>query len=284
MVVSQPDRRAGRGRKMTPPPVAQWAIEHNIPLFQPESLRNPEAIHHLELQRSDLLIVVAYGEILNRKVLGLAPHGALNVHPSLLPKYRGAAPIPAAILNGDLETGVSIMKLVRKLDAGPVLDQTIVPMPEKSTTASLSDVLANVAAERLPDVADDWIAGSVPAVPQDEDLVTFTREWTKADVRINWTQPAAAIERLVRAATPWPVAWTTLGGSRVQIREAALSDVDNLAPGELASIAGRLFVGTGDGTLQLLTVQPESRAAMPADRWWQSVSASGASRFDVFPE
>lgn len=227
--------------------------------------------------------MVAYGEILNRRVLGLAPHGALNVHPSLLPKYRGAAPIPAAILNGDPETGVSIMKLVRKLDAGPVLDQAIVPVPEHATTATLSDVLAGVAAERLPDVADGWIGGSVLAVPQDEDLATFTREWTKADARIDWSQSAVAIERLVRAARPWPVAWTTLDGSRVQIREAALSDVNDLAPGVLASIAGRLFVGTGDGTLQLLTVQPESRSAMPADRWWQSISAQEAHRFDVSP-
>lgn len=284
MVVSQPDRRAGRGRRLTPPPVAQWATAHNVSLFQPLSLRDSDAINHLEMRQPDLLIVVAYGEILNRRVLNLAPHGALNVHPSLLPKYRGAAPIPAAILNGDDETGVSIMKLVRKLDAGPVLDQTVVPIPPDATTASLSELLAKVAAERLPDIADSWISGTIPAVPQDDDLATFSREWSKDDARIDWTLPAVAIERLIRAATPWPVAWTTIYGSRVQIREVSVSAFDNLAPGELAFASGAVHVGTAAGSLQLLTVQPESRAAMPAVGWWQSISSLESPRFDTITE
>lgn len=281
MVVSQPDRRAGRGRKLTPPPVARWATAHNVPLYQPASLRDPEAIEHLEAQRPDVLVVVAYGEILNRRVLRMAPHGALNVHPSLLPKYRGAAPIPAAILNGDADTGVSIMQLVRKLDAGPVLHQTVVPVPTGATTGSLTELLANVAADRLPDVVAGWLDGSITAVPQDEDLATFTREWTKDDARIDWLQSADAIERLVRAATPWPVAWTTLGGSRVQIREAALAPDFSLEAGELTHDSGKVLAGTGSGALQLVTVQPESRAAMPAINWWQSVAHFAPPRFDT---
>ena len=158
-----------------------------------------------ERSQPDVLIVIAYGELLRRAVLELAPHGALNVHPSLLPRYRGAAPIPAAILAGDDVTGTSIIKLVRRLDAGPIVAQQQLDIMPDDTTATLGARLADQSAEMLPDVVQEWIAGRLIAREQDDALATYTREWTRADARIDWSTPAIQIERLIRAANPWPL-------------------------------------------------------------------------------
>ncbi len=276
LVVSQPDRPSGRGRRLTPPPVAAFAAESGLPLFQPESLRDEDAFLRLGSVRPDLLVVVAYGEILRRNVLQLAPGGALNVHPSLLPKYRGAAPIPEAIRRGDLQTGVSIMKLVRRLDAGPVLAQSILDIDPQDTTATLGRRLSMRAAEMLPDVAHAWLGGTVPAIEQDESLATYTHEWTKSDAEIDWTQPADAIERLIRAALPWPVAWTTFKGQRLQVRAATASAGASGSPGEISGSANHVTVATGSGALELVTVQPAGRREMPAAGWWTGLQTKPA--------
>ena len=277
LVVSQPDRRAGRGKKLTPPPVAAFATSTNVELFQPESLRDESSIERLERLQPDLLIVVAYGEILNRRVLSMAAHGAINVHPSLLPRYRGAAPIPAAVLHGDQETGVSIIKLVRRLDAGPVIAQMRCPVKLDDTSARLADRLAIMAARILPDVAHDWISGDLQAAPQDDDLASYTREWSKSDARIDWTQKAIEIERLVRAALPWPVAWTELDRQRIQVREVALVNgqaVEGAAPGTICLDDGRAIVATGKGGIELLTIQPESKRPVAGKDWARNLSAT----------
>lgn len=282
LVVSQPDRPAGRGRKLTPPPVAALATHLGLQLHQPTTLKDEQSVKPLEVTQADVLVVVAYGEILRRRVLNLAPYGALNVHPSLLPRYRGASPLPAAILNGDRETGVSIMKLERRLDAGPVLAMFPERVSDEDTTASLGQRLSELAADRLPDVADAWMRGQVQAVEQDDASATYTREWTKDDARIDWNQSATFIDRLVRAALPWPVAWTTLNGSRVQIRECHVAGpqvASDQRPGSIVRVDSGVFVSTGSGLLELVTVQPESKRPQSANDWARS-AAPGSLQFD----
>jgi methionyl-tRNA formyltransferase len=277
LVVTQPDRPAGRGRTLTPPAVKTAALELGLPVYQPESLRDDEAVQPLREATPDLLIVVAYGELLRRKVLELTPAGCLNVHPSLLPRYRGAAPIPAAILNGDPRTGVSVMKLVRKLDAGPIVAQFEIEIDPDATTGSLSNRLAELAAHELPVVALSYLADEIAPVPQDDDAATYTREWTTADAEVDWSLPASRINRLVRAANPWPVAWTTDGDTRLRILSAGIADSDmSLEPGTITATNGVIVVATGDGGLRLDTVQPAGKRAMPAADWWRGTRRATA--------
>lgn len=272
LVVTQPDRPAGRGRTLTPPPVKTAALELGMPVFQPETLRDADAVQVLRDAQPDVLLVVAYGELLRRSVLELTPDGCLNVHPSLLPRYRGAAPIPAAILNGDQITGVSIMKLVRKLDAGPILTQVETDVRPDDTTGSLSERLAELAARILPVVALNYMAGELLPVPQDDALATHTREWSTADAQIDWTQPAQQIERLVRAANPWPVAWTMDGETRLRIlsaRAVARTHARQLPPGTVTMSTGTVAVTTPDAVVVLDEVQPAGKRGMPAGDWWR---------------
>ena len=272
LVVTQPDRPAGRGRRLTPPAVKMAALELEIPVYQPEALRQPAAATPLREAAPDLLVVVAYGEILRRNVLELAPHGALNVHPSLLPRYRGAAPVRAALLNGDIETGISIIRLVRKLDAGPVVRQEVVAIEPGEDAAALSERLALLAAEMLPQTCLDWISGTLEPLEQDESQVTMTREWTRADARIAWDSRAERIERLVRASQPWPVAWSNLDGEPFRIHAARVSDIE-LPAGLVRRSGKRVVAGCGEGALELVTVQPAGKRAMPAAGWWNGVRA-----------
>ena len=279
LVVTQPDRPAGRGRSVTPPPVKSAAIQLGMPVYQPETLRDDDAVRQLSETTPDLLIVVAYGELLRRNVLEIAPNGCLNVHPSLLPRYRGASPIPAAILNGDPTTGVSVMKLVRKLDAGPIVAQVGTDVRPDDTTGSLSERLAALAARQLPDVSLRYVAGDLPPVPQDDALATYTREWSTDDASIEWSQSALHIERLVRAANPWPVAWTTDGATRLRILAANVSvdsTGDGLVPGTVSIRDGSVVVATADGSLRLDQVQPAGKRQMTAVDWWRGTRRSTA--------
>ena len=279
LVVTQPDRPAGRGRTTTPPPVKRAALDLGLPVYQPPTLRDDDAVEPLRDVQPDVLIVVAYGELLRRNVLELTAHGCLNVHPSLLPRYRGAAPIPAAILNGDQTTGVSIMKLVRKLDAGPIVAQFQTDVRPNDTTGSLSDRLATLAARTLPDVALAYVAGLLPPIPQDDESATYTREWTTADAQIDWTQPVRQIERLVRATNPWPVAWTTIGETRLRVLAARVAEgtsSSQLAPGTVTTIDGSIVVATSDGDLLLDQVQPAGKRPMPAGDWWRGTQRTTA--------
>lgn len=272
LVVTQPDRPAGRGRRMTAPPVKQAANDLGIPVHQPATLTDADAIKPIVDAQPDLLVVVAYGEILRRDVLNLTPGGAINVHPSLLPKYRGATPIPAAILNGDGETGLSIIKLVRRLDAGPVIARHVVGLDGAETTGTLSERLAHDAARMLPEVCVDWVAGRIEPEPQNDAQATYTREWTRDDARIDWTRPAVEIERLVRASDPWPVAWTTFDGQPLRIHSAQVIDQATASPpGAIERTSDGIVVATGDGILGLVTVQPAGKRAMDAPAWWNGL-------------
>lgn len=272
LVVTQPDRPAGRGRRLTAPAVKLAAEELDLPLIQPETLRDSATIDRIRAVQPELLVVVSYGAILRKSLLELAPHGVINVHPSLLPKYRGAAPIPAAILNGDSETGVSIIKLVRKLDAGPILRQSPMLIAPDETTATLSPKLAELGAEMLTDTSVDWVAGTISPQEQDDALATMTHEWTKADGRIKWTLDAASIERLVRASKPWPVAWTTFQEQPFRIHSARATDgSDDGQPGCVSAHDSAITVTTGDGLLILEQVQPAGKRQMDARAWWNGI-------------
>lgn len=280
LVVTQPDRPAGRGRRPRPPAVKEAALELGLPVFQPETLRDPAAVERLAAAEPDVLVVVAYGEILRQDVLSLAPHGCLNVHPSLLPRYRGSSPVQAAILNGDTETGVSIIKLIRRMDAGPIVAQRRIPLDGTETAGELSERLANLAAEMLPDVVAGWVAGWLDAKPQDEAAATYTRELTTADARIDWRQDAAAIERLVRAMQPWPKAWTILEGRRVAILACDISQEASTQPPGTINISARPpRVSTGTTDLVLLRVQPEGRREMDAEEWARGLRLPRGARF-----
>ena len=214
---------------------------------------------------------MAYGEIFRRHLLDLAPHGALNVHPSLLPRYRGSSPVRAAILNGDAETGVSIFRLVRRLDAGPILRQRQVAIQDDEDAEALSDRMAVIAAEMLPATCRDWIVGEIEAIDQDEQRATVTREWTRDDAAIDWTSAAVSIERLIRASLPWPVAWTNLNGEPFRVHQSSVANVANLPPGSVRKLDKEIIVGCGSGALELETVQPAGKRAMPALNWWNGV-------------
>ena len=272
LVITQPDRPAGRGQRLLAPPVKLAALERGLPVLQPESMRDEDALGALNEAQPDLLVVIAYGELLRRSVLDAAPYGALNVHPSLLPRYRGAAPIPAAILNGDARTGISIIRLTRRMDAGPIVRQDELDITAADTTATLSTRLAWQAAALLPRTCHDYVSGALTVREQDEADASYTREWTKQDARVDWTSSAAQVARLVRAAQPWPIAWTTAADERLQILAATtLDDHSAIAaePGDVRLVDGRCLAQTGAGVLELREVQPAGKRAMPAAAWWR---------------
>jgi methionyl-tRNA formyltransferase len=265
-VVTQPDRPAGRGRQLVEPPVKRAALELGLPLWQPETLRGAAALAHLRRLEPDCVVVAAYGEIIRPRMLAAVPQGFVNVHASLLPRYRGASPISAAILNGDAEAGVSIMLLDAGMDTGPVLAQQAIPVAADATRGTLEADLAGVGAGLLARVLPDWLAGRITPTPQDERLATGTRPIEREDGRIDWTAPAAAIERLCRAMDPWPNAFTYWEGKLLKIvRGAVAPGVAGAVPGTVLSGGGGVAVACGTGSLRLLTLQPEGRGPMSAD-------------------
>ena len=281
LVVTQPDRQAGRGRRVVEPAVKSAAIELNVAIWQPETLRSDDAVDTLSSIKPDLFIVVAYGEIFRRSILRIPQHGCLNIHPSLLPLYRGSSPIQAAILNGDPQTGVSIIEMVRRLDAGPVVAQQVVRLECTETGGELSQKLAAVAAGMLPDVASDWCNGEIVSSPQDETGVTFTRELTKADGRINWTRSASEIERQIRACSPWPTAWTIMDGRRLVVHAAEIRPAHmDVTPGSVFTNEGCVLVACGRESLRLVLIQPEGKNKMSAEAWFRGLRRDMVTRFD----
>jgi methionyl-tRNA formyltransferase len=281
LVVTQPDRPAGRGRGLQPPPVKVLAQELGLPSWQPETLRTAEAEARLAAVAPMLAVVVAYGKIIPASMLSIPRHGFLNVHPSLLPRYRGASPIQAALLNGDAITGISFAVMTPELDAGPILRQFAIPIVPDDTGVTLGARLAEVAAELLADTIRDWIAGRIVPIPQDEGEATYTRPLTKADGRVNWSEPAERIERKIRALQPWPCAWTTIGGRRLILLRTRLIETEmNLAPGCLSVMPTVVLVGTGTRPLALETVQPEGKRAMSALDWWRGARLASGTCFE----
>jgi methionyl-tRNA formyltransferase len=259
-VYTQPDRPAGRGRKLTPSPVKQAALAADIPVEQPESLKPAEAQARLRDYAPDLMVVIAYGLILPRAVLAIPRLGCWNVHASLLPRWRGAAPIQRAILTGDAETGVCLMQMEAGLDTGPVLLRASTPIAADATGGSLHDRLAELGAEQLGGALRRLIAGeSLAATPQPETGVTYAHKLDKAEARLDFSRPADELARKVRAFNPWPVAEADVAGERLRIWKAEARDGEthgSARPGAvIAASRHGLDITCGTGVLRILTLQ-----------------------------
>ena len=245
-VYTQPDRPAGRGRKLTPSPVKQAALDFGIPVEQPENFKDPAARERLAAYAPDLMVVVAYGLILSRKVLAIPAAGCWNVHASLLPRWRGAAPIQRAILAGDAETGVCLMRMEAGLDTGPVLLRRAIPVACADTGGSLHDRLAALGADMLGEGLDRSVRGDVmPATTQPEQGVTYAHKLDKAEARLDWNESAAALERKVRAFDPWPVAEAVVEGETLRIwRAVALDAGAQISRASREKISERIVPGS----------------------------------------
>jgi methionyl-tRNA formyltransferase len=258
-VYSQPDRPAGRGQKLTPSPVKQLAVEHGIPVYQPASLRNAEAQTELAALKPDLLVVVAYGLILPQAVLDIPRLGCINSHASLLPRWRGAAPIQRAVEAGDAESGVTVMQMEAGLDTGPMLLKVSTPISAADTGGSLHDRLASLGPQAVIQAIGGLAAGNLVGEVQDDSLATYAHKLSKDEARLDWSRPAVELERLVRAFHPWPICHSTLNGEAIKVHAVQLSEEQGEgsgAPGTLlAADKSGLTVACGEGALRLTRLQ-----------------------------
>ncbi len=270
-VVTQPDRPAGRDRRLTPPPVKLAAQRLGLPVLQPETLRDPAVVEQLAALRPEVGIVAAYGEILRKAVLAIPPLGYLNIHPSLLPLHRGPTPVAGAIMAGDSETGVTIMRLDPGMDSGPILAQVVVPLPPDARAGPLTDELFRLGARLLVETLPAYGAGQLQPREQDHSQATVTKLLKKEDGRVDWGQPALVIERMTRAYDPWPGAHTTWNGQSLRLLAGAVrADWEGSeAPGTLLGRgpAGGPLVATGSGALELLELQPAGKRPLRGADW-----------------
>jgi len=272
-VVCQPDKPAGRGYRLTAPPIKELAEQVNRPLLQPARLRTPDVLDGLRNWAPDLIVVAAYGRILPTTILALPRVGCINVHASLLPKYRGAAPIQWAILNGDPRTGITIMRMNERMDAGDILLQRDTPIGADETYGALQDRLAVLGAEVLMDAVQLLHAGALQGHPQSDAEATAAPMIKKEDGRIDWMQAAETIARRVRAFNPWPSAFTLLDGRRLKVHRAHPVPAGAPAtPGTVTTVGCEIGVGTGQGALALDEVQLEGRRSMNSAEFSRGVA------------
>jgi methionyl-tRNA formyltransferase len=280
-VVTQPDRPKGRKKVLTPPPVKVEALNHDLPVFQPQKLRSGEGIRQvLELQ-PDLIVTAAYGQILPEPVLEAPKYGCINVHASLLPKYGGGAPIHHAIINGEKETGVTIMYMVKALDAGDMLLQRAIPITSEDNVGTMHDKLANLGAELLKEVLPSILDGTVQAVPQDDEQATFAPNITREDEKIDWKRSARELDCQIRGLCPWPVAYTMWKGKPFKIWKASVVNEETQdEPGTVIRLdADGIVVATGNGMLRLTEVQPSGKKPMSAKQFINGRQMKAGDRF-----
>ncbi len=269
-VVTQPDKPAGRGRVLTPPPVKVLAQKLNIPVMQ-KRMRDPEAFEQLHDWQPDLIVVAAFGQILRQNVLDLPPHGCINVHGSLLPRWRGAAPIQYALLAGDPVTGVTIMRMDKGVDTGPILSQQALDVSPADTTESLSERLAEIGAKLLLETLPGYLRGEIVPQPQEEEGATYAKMLSKEDGQLDFSLAAEVLARKVRAFNPWPGAFTRWQGSLLKIHKAHVEQTGGATPQQAAVIAGKPAIGTGAGWLVLDELQPAGKKAMPGEVFLRGV-------------
>lgn len=288
-LVCQPDRPRGRGQKVLAPPAKTVAEARGLPVFQPLRLKDDALMQALGDLRADIGVVAAYGRILPDALIALPARGMVNVHASLLPRYRGAAPIQRAVMAGDDATGVTIMRVVRELDAGPMLAAATLPIDADATSVEVERALATSGAELLVATLDRLASGeAVPEIPQDDRLATHAPKIERADGLIDWTRPARDIHNQVRGLHPWPHAFTYLGGRRLIVHRTAIAEPWRLsaaaAPGTILSAAAEEFVvATGDGQLRLVDIQPEGKRVMSVADWIAGHPQFHAAAFSPAP-
>ena len=261
-VVTQPDRPAGRGGALKPPAVKEAALRLGLPFIQPEKMRLPEAMDQLRAWAPDLIVVAAFGQILRPDVLDLPKWGCINIHGSLLPRWRGAAPIQAAILAGDRETGITIMRMDPGVDTGPMLSQRSIPISSAETAGSLFEKLAPLGAALLMETLPRYLSGELQPRSQPDEGVAYVSMLKKEDGLLDFTQPAVALERRVRAFHPWPGTWFDWNGAPLKVLRVAVSPRGSPGPGKHLTLSGVPAVGTVDGVLVLEEVQPAGRKSM----------------------
>jgi len=281
-VVCQPDRPKGRSKRPVPPPVKAWALEHGIPVHQPEKLNDGAFAAWLEDLVPEIGVLVAYGRILKAPILAAPRHGWLNMHPSLLPRWRGPSPIQSALLHGDNETGVSIMQLSEEMDAGDVLLQQASAIGVDENHISLSERLSLLGAEMMVEALELVATGKAPFSPQDESLATYCQLIRKEDGRIRWADTAEAIHNLVRASVPWPVAHCLYEGEVFRIHEArALPESTSATPGTVIGVEkDRFVVATGEGALEVLAVQAPGKRIMTSQAFLLGHGLAPGARFE----
>lgn len=265
-VYTQPDRPAGRGRKLMASPVKQLAQQHDLPVYQPISLKDLDAQAELQALNADVMVVVAYGLILPKAVLAMPTHGCLNIHASLLPRWRGAAPIQRAIQMGDAETGVTIMQMDEGLDTGDMLTTLSTPIQPEDTAQTLHDRLSELGSTALLQTLVDLQAGNLLPIAQDDDLATYAQKLSKAEAEINWQDSALTLVRQIQAFNPWPVAFTQLQGQPLRIWQASIGQRDlQKQPGLVISVDKQgIEVATGEGSVWISQLQPAGKKAMSA--------------------
>lgn len=280
LVVTNPDRPAGRKMALAAPPVKEAALRLGFDVVQPQGGRDPELLDHLVASAPDVAVVVAYGSILPPAVLGSVPKGFVNVHFSLLPEYRGAAPVQRAVMDGRAVTGVSTMVLTEGMDEGPVLGKTEYPVPDGATAGMVGDELAHVGAELLLRTLPPYVDGSLEPQPQDHGSATYAPKIAADEARIDWTEPAARIRAKILGLNPAPGAWTTFRDVRIKIH-AAVSDTgeQDLAPGEIDA-RDMLVVGTGDGCLVITEAQPAGKPRMAGADMMRGLRPEKGERFE----
>ncbi|OZS79237.1 methionyl-tRNA formyltransferase [Tetzosporium hominis] len=275
-VVTQLDRPVGRKKVMTPPPVKEQALIHGIEVLQPEKLKGSEEWERLQAINPDLIVTAAFGQLLPQEVLDLPQLGAINVHASLLPKYRGGAPIHQAVIDGEPTTGVTIMYMEKKLDAGDIISQVELPIEDTDTTGTLFDKLSAAGTELLKETLPSIVNGTNPRSPQDEQLVTFARNISREQERLDWTKSARDLWNQVRGLSPWPGAYTTFQETVVKIWAATPVDgKQGATPGEIIATNGVFQVQTGDGkALEIQELQPAGKKKLSIEEFLRGVGQS----------
>lgn len=261
-VFTQPDKPKGRGYKLTPPPVKELALAYNLPVWQPEKLRDGASLEVLRGLAPQLIAVVAYGRILPKEILDLPEYGCINVHGSLLPKYRGAAPIQWSVLNGDPVAGVTTMYMAEGLDTGDLILSREIPIGADETSGELFDRLAALGAEALSETVRLIAAGNAPRIPQDNAQASYAKMLTKEMAEIDWSKPAQEVHNLIRGMNPWPTAYTRLGGKMLKVHRSRIVEGSS-EPGAVLD-GKRLVIGCGEGAVELVEIQPEGSRRMPA--------------------
>ena len=275
-VVTQPDRPVGRKRKLTPPPVKQLAEEHGLPVYQPEKLAQSDDLQTLIDMDADLIVTAAFGQLLPKALLDAPQYGAINVHASLLPKYRGGAPIHQAIIDGQKETGVTIMYMAEKLDAGDIIAQQAIAIESKDDVGSMHDKLSFLGANLLQQTLPDIINGTQDATPQDESEATFASNISREDERLDWSRPAEAIHNHIRGLSPWPVAYTTMDDTNLKVFAARVEKGKQGNPGEIIETTKKaIIVGTGsEDAIALTEIQLPGKKRMQVANYLSGVQTS----------